>query len=69
MNHHLSPAQIMSRDMNYSTDVEAKDFLKPKLLKGKPCFHLKKESDNELLAQIEEVLDKGFALYKTKGWI
>ena len=53
------------------TDTEVKDFFKPellRLLKGKSCFHIKK-LDGELLAQIDEALQTGYALYQQKGWI
>ena len=39
-----------------------------KLLKGKSCFRIR-ELDEELEAQIEDALDKGFELYKQRGWI
>ena len=53
------------------TDSEVKDFFQPELLrclKGKSCFHIKK-LDAELLAQIDEALQRGYALYQQKGWI
>ena len=53
------------------SDVEMKDFFKPELLsrlKGKSCFHIKK-LDETLLGQIDEALQRGYALYVQKGWI
>ena len=45
--------------------------LKPELLKclkGKACFHIKK-NDPLLFAQIGEALEIGYASYKKMGWI
>jgi hypothetical protein len=45
--------------------------LKPELLKclkGKACFHIKK-NDPLLFDQIGEALEIGYACYKKKGWI
>lgn len=53
------------------TNPELKAELQPELLKtlkGKSCFHIKKE-DAVLFEQINDALKKGFDLYKTKGWI
>ncbi len=53
------------------TSEEAAAFFPPELLrlrKGKSCFHLRKWTP-ELEAQIAAVLDKGYALYKSKEWI
>ena len=53
------------------SDAEVKTFFKAELLsclKGKSCFHIKK-LDAELLAQIDEALQSGYALYQHKGWI
>ena len=53
------------------TDVSLKDVFKPellKLLKGKSCFHVKK-LDKELESQIAFALEKGYKLYKKRGWI
>lgn len=38
------------------------------LLKGKSCFHLKKSSPS-LLEHIETALQKGYDVYREKGWI
>jgi hypothetical protein len=38
------------------------------LLKGKSCFHLKKSSPS-LLQNIETALQKGYEVYREKGWI
>lgn len=53
------------------TDASLKDVFKPELLallKGKSCFHIKK-LDERLEGQIEEALQKGYALYKRRGWV
>jgi len=53
------------------TDTSLKDVFKPellKLLKGKSCFHIK-QLDAGLEKQIEEALEKGYSLYKKRGWI
>ena len=53
------------------TDASLADVFKPellKLLKGKSCFRIK-ELDEELEAQIEDALQKGYELYKQRGWI
>jgi hypothetical protein len=53
------------------SDTGLKDFFKPELLsclKGKSCFHIKK-LDEALLAQIDEALQSGYALYQQRGWI
>lgn len=38
-----------------------------KTLKGKSCFHIKKE-DKELMKQVKEALKIGYAWYKKQGW-
>ena len=53
------------------TDVGLKEFFPERLLshlKGKSCFRIK-ELDEELEAQIDEVLEKGYELYQQRGWI
>jgi len=53
------------------TDTHLADVFKPellKLLKGKSCFRIK-ELDEELEAQIDDALKKGYELYKQRGWI
>jgi len=53
------------------TDPETKVFFQPellRLLKGKSCFHIRKVTP-ELLAQIDETLERGFKLYQERGWI
>jgi hypothetical protein len=37
-------------------------------LKGKSCFHLKKLTP-VLREQIADALERGFALYQSKGWV
>ena len=53
------------------TDENLKSVFHPdllKLLKGKSCFHIKKlESDLE--NHIEDALQRGYELYKRRGWI
>jgi hypothetical protein len=39
-----------------------------KLLKGKTCFHIKK-NDPLIMAQIEQALKDGFAMYERMGWV
>ena len=39
-----------------------------KCLKGKSCFHIKVE-DEVLMAQINDLLDQGYKLYKREGWL
>ena len=39
-----------------------------KLLKGKTCFHIKK-NDPLIMAQIEQALKDGFAMYERLGWV
>jgi hypothetical protein len=54
----------------YTHEAEFKD-LSPqlrKLLKGKSCFHLKKE-DLEIERQLAMMLKKGFEVYKKVGWV
>ncbi len=53
------------------TDTSLREVFKPELLKllnGKSCFHIK-QLDAGLEKQIEEALEKGYALYKKRGWI
>lgn len=53
------------------THAEAKALFEPELLsllKGKSCFHVKR-LDEGLVAQIEDVLAKGFDLYRQRGWV
>lgn len=53
------------------TDESLRSIFKPELLKtlkGKSCFHIKK-LDSELELQIEDALEKGYALYLERGWI
>lgn len=39
-----------------------------KCLKGKSCFHIKKP-DALVLKQIEDLLKKGYEVYREEGWI
>ncbi len=39
-----------------------------KLLKGKSCFHIKKLNEG-LEKEIEYALEKGYELYKERGWV
>lgn len=39
-----------------------------KCLKGKSCFHIKKNDDN-LFQEIERILEKGFQFYKKEGLV
>lgn len=53
------------------TVPELKAELHPELLKclkGKSCFHIKKMNE-EVAEQIKEALEKGYKLYRKKGWI
>ncbi len=53
------------------TDEDLKSVFKPELLKtlkGKSCFHIKK-LDSEIELQIKEALEKGYNLYKERGWL
>jgi hypothetical protein len=53
------------------TAPELKSELHPELLKclkGKSCFHIKKMNE-EVAEQVKEALQKGYELYKKKGWI
>ncbi|MEO5684754.1 MAG: hypothetical protein ABIQ88_19085 [Chitinophagaceae bacterium] len=53
------------------TGPEIKEVFKPELLKclkGKSCFHIKKQ-DEEILKQIKESLAIGYRKYKEKGWL
>lgn len=57
--------------MSVYTNPETKKFFKPELLKclkGKSCFHITK-LDSELEKQIADALQRGFTLYKKRGWI
>jgi hypothetical protein len=38
------------------------------LLKGKSCFHLKR-LDDELERHVRAALDRGFELYRERGWV
>jgi hypothetical protein len=53
------------------TSPEIKQVFKPellKLLKGKSCFHIKK-NDPVIMEQIRESLQLGYMLYKERGWL
>lgn len=39
-----------------------------KCLKGKSCFHIKK-NDKDLFASIKEIVKQGFDIYKKSGWV
>lgn len=59
----------------YFTPVYAEPSLtkviKPELLKclkGKSCFHIKKD-DPEILGQIKDALKAGYASFEEKGWV
>ena len=39
-----------------------------KCLKGKSCFHIKK-NDRVIMEQIKEALEIGYKAYKEKGWV
>lgn len=55
----------------YVAEKDIKPVIPPELLKclkGKSCFHIKK-LDDTLLKQINDVLKKGYALYRKNGWI
>lgn len=39
-----------------------------KLLKGKSCFHIR-QLDDTLQEQVRHVLQVGFDLYKSRGWV
>lgn len=52
-------------------EPEVKAFFKPELLsklKGKSCFHIR-DLTPELREQISEALERGFDLYKERGWV
>ena len=54
----------------YMLILSLKNKLKPELLKtlkGKTCFHIKKE-DPVLLQQIKEALQIGYEYYTSNGW-
>jgi hypothetical protein len=53
------------------TDPGIASVLSPELLKclkGKSCFHIKKD-DPVVMEQVKDALDKGYELYKEKGWL
>lgn len=53
------------------TDPETKNFFPPellRLLKGKSCFHIKKLTP-ELFTQVDAALERGFKLYRDRGWV
>lgn len=53
------------------TDTDLKDIFGPELmacLKGKSCFHIK-NLDTKLEKQIAQALNKGYTLYKKRGWV
>ncbi len=50
---------------------EMKKQLKPELLKclkGKTCFHIKK-NDPEIFRQVQEALQIGYKMYEDRGWV
>ena len=52
-------------------DPSLKSQLHPQLvkcLKGKSCFHIKK-NDPELMEQVKEALKVGYESFKKKGWV
>lgn len=52
-------------------EPELADVFEPELLKlrkGKSCFHVKR-LDAETLRRVDDALEKGFALYRERGWI
>jgi hypothetical protein len=55
----------------YADPEKMKEVFSPellKLLKGKSCFHIK-QLDEGLEKQVEDALEKGYALYKERGWV
>lgn len=53
------------------TAPEMKEVFQPELLKclkGKSCFHIKK-NDPQIMSQIKTSLKIGYQLYKDRGWI
>lgn len=53
------------------TEPSLKNQLHPdlvKCLKGKSCFHIKK-NDPELMQHVKEALKTGYNNYKAKGWV
>lgn len=53
------------------SDAEARDFFDPallKMLKGKSCFHITRWDEN-IAGVVEKALNKGFELYRSRGWI
>lgn len=56
---------------SYSDADRAREFFGPELLallKGKSCFHLKRLTP-EIRSQMAEALEKGFELYRSRGWV
>lgn len=52
------------------TNPALKEEIAPELLKtlkGKSCFHMKKD-DKELMKQVKKALKTGYAWYKKQGW-
>lgn len=57
--------------MPVHSDADRKKLFDPqllRLLKGKSCFHVK-ELDDELQGRIDDALERGFELYRERGWI
>jgi len=55
----------------YEEPEKMKELFNPellKLLKGKSCFHIKKLNEG-LEKEIEYALEKGYELYKERGWV
>jgi hypothetical protein len=53
------------------SDPDKKELFAPellRLLKGKSCFHVR-ELDDELQGRIDDALERGFELYRERGWI
>lgn len=53
------------------TSSEMKSLFEPELLKclkGKSCFHIKKD-DPVIYSQIADALKKGYEVYKQNGWV
>jgi hypothetical protein len=53
------------------THAEQRDLFAPellRLLKGKSCFHVK-QLDDELLGHVGAALERGFELYRERGWV
>ncbi len=51
-----------------STIGEVLDPALLKLLKGKSCFHLE-TIDDQMLGHLSAALDRGFELYRERGWL